>query len=502
MALGQQLIKNVFSSWAGYLIRIIITFFFVPYITAAYGDARYGVWVIIFQTINYFSLLDVGMSSALMRYISRFLSRRDYPAINRVLGTSNLLYFAVGTVAFGGIYLFALFLFDYFKIGDPALVEEGRSALMLLAVYSAFSFYLLPSGNSLSAFQRHDIVRFLAVVEEVVRVLIMVWLIKNGYGLVSLVLVILAMSILKHLAGNLWLRKLHREVRFSPKLAERDTAAMLLKYSRVSFGITVGWLVIFNTDTFLLGMLTSSAAAGIFNPAAQLMLYLRNVVGGIGTPLVPVISHLESEDRWDRIREIYLKGLKYVSFASFFLTTGVLLYARPFVDLWLAPEFAESATAMMILSVGTAIFLPQIIGNSVLFGVEKHRYILQVLIFEVAAKIILAVALVPRYGIIGMAIANATPQVIFYLTLYPAYMARVLGLQYGLILWTGLKAGLPATAVTLASGWLMLELVPPGDWSLFACNLLIVTAVVAIPGFMIIELDDRARVRERFGRGK
>jgi len=152
--IGRQFFKNMFSSWFAYLIRIIITFLFVPYITTVLGGERYGVWVIIFQTIGYFSLLDCGFSSALTRYISKYLGQKDFPGINKILNSANLLYLIIGAVVFAGVYLFVTFFFEYFKISDPALMQEGKNALLILGAFMAFNFIALPFGNSLGAFHR------------------------------------------------------------------------------------------------------------------------------------------------------------------------------------------------------------------------------------------------------------------------------------------------------------------------------------------------------------
>ncbi len=500
--IGQQLVRNILSSWGGYVIRLIITFFFVPYIASVFGDARYGVWVIIFQTINYFSLLDIGLTSALTRYISRYLSEDDYPRINQILNTSNLLYFVVGSLVFGGIYLFVTFFFHYFKIGDPALIVEGKNALLILGAFMAFNFYLLPFGNSLAGFQRHDITRVLAVIEEVVRVLIMVWLINQGYGLVALALVILTVSVLKHLAGVIWLKSLYPRVQFSIGKSDTATVKMLLSYSRVSFGITVGWLIIFNTDTFLLGILSSSVAAGVYNPGAQLMLYLRNIINSIGTPLMPAISHIEASGDIEKVRDVYLRGIRYISYLSFLLAVGVLIYARPFVDLWLPAEFAGAANVMMILAFGTAVFLPQIIGNSVLFGIGEHKYILYTLIAESVAKIVLSIILIPKYNLSGMALANAIPQVVFYLTLYPFFMSRVLQLSYRRIMLTGFFPAMLAVAVSAPVALLMRMYIPPLNWGSLAADVLTVAVVTMIPAYFILEPDDRRKFIAFFTRGQ
>jgi O-antigen/teichoic acid export membrane protein len=273
---------------------------------------------------------------------------------------------------------------------------------------------------------------------------------------------------------------------------------MLLGYSKVSFGITIGWLIMFNTDTFLLGLMSSSAAAGVYNPATSLMLYLRNIVNSIGTPLTPAISHVEASGDIEKIRSVYLRGVRYVTYLSVLLTVGVVIYAGWFVGLWLPEEFSQTAEVMIVLAFGSAVFLPQIIGNSVLFGTGRHKYILKTLAWESVSKIILSLLLIPRYGIIGMALANAIPQMVLYLTLYPVYMARALGLSYWQILVIESKAALLAIVVSAPVALAMRSFVPPDRWATLAANALVVALVALAAGYFILEAEDRRKLASFF----
>ena len=250
-------------------------------------------------------------------------------------------------------------------------------------------------------------------------------------------------------------------------------------------------MIIFSTDSLLLGLLASSAAAGIYAPGAQLMLYLRHIVNAIGIPLIPAVSQLESTGNFDRIRDIYFRGLKYISYFSFFLTVGVILYARSFVGLWLKPEFADSAQVMIILAVSSAFFLPQIIGNSILFGIEKHKYLLYVLVCEASIKIVLSFLLIGKYGLTGMALAATIPQLLLYVTIYPYFMARVLNLPLHRIVLYSLGPGLAALVVTLPSALYIKYILPPLSWPTFLANIALVTAVAALPAWFLLEAEDR-----------
>ena len=491
---GRQFFKNMFSSWFAYLIRIFITFLFVPYITTVLGGERYGVWVIIFQTIGYFSLLDCGFSSALTRYISKYLSQKDIPGINKILNSANLLYLIIGTIVFAGVYLFVIFFFEYFKISDPALMQEGKNALLILGAFMAFNFIALPFGNSLGAFHRYDIVNALNIAEEIIRAGLMVFMLYRGNGLVELALVILLLTVIKHLIGASILFKLNSNLNISPQDIDKPTIKMLYGYSKISLGITFCFLIIYNTDTVLLGFMASSTTAAIYHPGAQLMRYMRNVINAVAIPLVPAISHLENVSDISVIRNIYLRAIKYVSYFSFALAGGVIIYAQFFVNLWLPPEFAQAGMVMQILAVGTAFLLPQIIGESVLFAIEQHRKLLIVLIIEAFIKLSLAVPLIKMYGLMGMAYSVVIPQVLLFTTVYPYIMAKVLESKFSTIILVIIKAAIPGILISMPLAYLLIYIYPPETWFTFFVNMVIIMIGVSILGYLISDSQDRKKI--------
>jgi len=326
----------------------------------------------------------------------------------------------------------------------------------------------------------------------------MVWLLASGYGLVPLAWAILGMSLLKQAAAIIWLKRLFPKVRLAPRLAEKAGARELFDYSKITFGITLAWLVIFNTDAVILGALVSSAAAGIYAPGVMLMLYLRNAVNVIASPLTVAVSQMEAAGDMDGVRRLYIKGVRYTSYLAFVMATGVIIYARPFTHLWLEPEFAEAAEVMRVLAVSAAFFIPQIIGNAILFGIDKHRLLLRVLTIEATVKIILSLILIPIYGMIGMAYAAAIPQLVLYVTMYPVLIGRALSMSPATILLTMVRAGLTAMFVTLPVAIIMRELVTPLGWVTLAANVVAVCIPAVIAGWFILKPEDRSAVRRRF----
>jgi O-antigen/teichoic acid export membrane protein len=496
MSLGHQLVQNVLTSWLGYALRILIGFFFVPYITATLGSERYGIWVIAFQIVGYFTLFDLGLERAVVKFVAHLAAREDFGAVTRIFSTAASLYFALGACALITSWLFGFLVFDIFK-APLAVIQEGRGAFYLLGLLLALRLCLSPWTSTVVGLQRSDVINALDIGEEVLRVALLVIVLSLGGNLTWLAAAVLGAGMLRLVGTALWLRIRHSEIGFMRSGINQATRRDLFRYAGISLAINLAWLVVFGTDMALLGLLSSSSAAGLYAPAANIMLYLRNAVNAAGTPLAPAVASLESRNLGDSVQDAYLRGIKYVSFGSVFLASGVVLYAVPFVRLWLPPEFGDTAGVMAILAIGSAVFLPQIIGNAVLFGLEKHKYLLAALACEAALKLALSLALIGSYGAAGMAAATAAAQVVTCLSVYPYVMSRVLNVSLRRLLLTQTRSGLLAVLATIPVAVAASHLMPPDSWPVLVTNILIVTIVSAIVGFgIILESSDRSRILE------
>jgi hypothetical protein len=101
-----------------------------------------------------------------------------------------------------------------------------------------------------------------------------------------------------------------------------------------------------------------------------------------------------------------------------------------------------------------------------------------------------------------MALANSIPQVVFYLTLFPFFMSRVLQLSYGRIMITSLFPAIFAVAVSAPVALLMRTYLPPLNWETLAADVLFVAVVAMIPAYYILERDDRRKFTSFFIRKK
>jgi O-antigen/teichoic acid export membrane protein len=77
MSTAQKLARNIASNWAGYAVQVAVGFFLTPYIIHSLGETRYGIWTLVVGITGYYGLLDLGVSSGMTQYLTRYLAAKD-----------------------------------------------------------------------------------------------------------------------------------------------------------------------------------------------------------------------------------------------------------------------------------------------------------------------------------------------------------------------------------------------------------------------------------------
>lgn len=451
MSHAPQYIRNVFSFWFRHVVRAAIGFFVVRTLTDTLGVDRYGAWTMVLQAMAYFSILDFGMDRALLRYIPKALAAGDHNQLRKMYSTVAALFLVIAGLTLVLVFFTQHWFASLIKSADPAIIIEARIAFAIVGLYMAARFLLYPYAGLLGAMNRFDLANLLEALEDVIRGLGIIAVIVSGYGLVAVASVLFAASLIRQLLAILLIRRMQPRPEYALSDANGNTLRELFGYGTSATGVTITWAVIFGTDVMLLGSLHSAAAAGLYAPAAQIMLMLRHLVNAISQPLTPVISFFEGAGEMPKVRDLYLRSVRYLSFVSFGGCAIVGMLAGPIVAVWLPEEFGITATLVQVLAIGTALYLPHMGGNALFFGLGRHRLLFAALAAEALIQLSLAYWLVPEGGPLGMALAVAVPQILSFLIIIPLLIGKILEIDgwriAGAALRWGAIGGLTSTLI-------------------------------------------------------
>jgi O-antigen/teichoic acid export membrane protein len=136
------LARNIFSNWTSLAVNIVIGFFMMPFLVFRLGDSLYGIWTLIVSIVGYGSLLDFGIRSSIVKYVSQHHATDQQDRLLTLFATTFTSYSAVGLVVLMLTGVAALFLPHLFNI-PPELSRDAQLVLLIAGLNLALKF---PAG--------------------------------------------------------------------------------------------------------------------------------------------------------------------------------------------------------------------------------------------------------------------------------------------------------------------------------------------------------------------
>jgi len=408
------MLRNIGSNWAVTLVTIAATYVLTPFVIHTLGHEGYGTWTLITAMTGYMTLLALGVPMACVRYLAEHVAVHDTRAMNRVIGSCIGLYLAVGIVSLtiGGV-LTALFtsLYDI-----PAYLRtEARfaCAVMVLQVSAGF-LGLLPEGI---LFAHHDFVtrNIVRVCALILRLGLTVGLLTMQASLVLLAAVQLACLVFDFCVSLMLIRRRYTDVHI--RLADFDwtTVRQIFSFSIYVLLLSAGARLSFETDALVIGAFLGVGAIPFYAVANSVVIYLMDFMVAIGAVVAPMATKLNAERRHAELTDIFLKWSKVSLSLSLAAGLFLIVLGPRLVAWWIGPEFEEpSGAVLQILTVSSLFFLPvRGVAQPLMMGLGKPKAVTFAFLAAGIANLVLSMILVRPWGLVGVALGTAIPNVVF-----------------------------------------------------------------------------------------
>lgn len=423
-----QILKNVGSSWFALGVNILMGIFLSPFILHRLGDTAFGIWVLIFSVTGYYGIFDFGIRSSIIRFVSKYTATRDFDEVQRHINTAMFTYSGVGGLCMVITLVACLFVDRLFHI-EPAFDSTARWLLLLVGGSVALSFPLGVFGGMLEGLQKFYILNWTNIASTLVRVVLIVFLLNRGYGLLTAALITVGLPLLaSFVRAAVALRAL--PISFSSKYVDREAFRRMANYSSTTFLIVVASRLRFKTDALVIGTFLSSSAITFFYAGSRLLDYAGEVVSSLAQIFVPMSSQSDAAGNAGRLQTIFLAGNRACAFVALPLCAVFVILGKSIIEVWVGRKYVAMGYPVLM----TLVFpytLMQIQGASsrVLLGTSRHGTLAIVAVTEGLANLVLSIALVRPYGIIGDALGTAIPMAGTYLLFLPRHACKRLGIR-------------------------------------------------------------------------
>ena len=474
------------TNWAAFACALAVGFFLAPYLIRGLGDARYGVWCVVESILAYFTLFDLGIAACLVRFVAKHHATGDRADLNRVVSASLGLFLlaACGVLALGSaITPFVAPALER-KLGAPG---DVLPFMLLMLANLAVSLPLSVFPTVLDGLQRFGAKSAVRLVCLALRVGGIVWVMETQPGLLPLAFVFTVTNLLEHALTAALVFRFLPGLRLSHRLIDRETLREVKGYSIDAFLAMLAGRITVQTGAIVVGGFLTVAAAAHYALAARLVELAKNLLRSVTTTLTPAVSQREATGDLDGVRRVLLDGTRWVLYLVLPIHLGLLAFGRPFLTRWVGgsqyAEWCYPATA--VLSATLTIGVAQSVASRILYGMGKLKLFARLALVEAVVNLGLSLALVGPFGLVGVAVAVAVPNVIFCVFVI-AYACRTLEVgasRYLFACWLKPLCAACAPAVV----WLLVTPAEP-TWDSIAVGL----AVGLVPYALAVTLMEAA----------
>jgi O-antigen/teichoic acid export membrane protein len=413
---NRSLLLGAVTNWLAFAAALAVGFFLAPYLVRSLGDARYGVWCVVESILAYFTLFDLGIAACLVRFVAKHHATGERTELNRVVSASLGLFLlaACGVLLLGGA--LAPFVAPGLerKLGAPG---DVLPFMLLMLANLAITLPLSVFPTILDGLQRFGAKSGVRLLCLALRVGGIVWVMETRPGLLPLAFVFTATNLLEHALAALLCFRFLPGLRLSRRLVDRATLREVKGYSVDAFLAMLAGRITVQTGAIVVGGFLTVAAAAHYALAARLVELAKNLLRSATTTLTPAVSQREATGDFEGVRRVLLNGTRAVLYLVLPIHLGLLAFGRPFLARWIGgAQYAEWCfPATAVLSATLTIGVAQSVASRILYGMGKLKLFARLALVEACVNLVLSLALVGPFGLVGVAFAVALPNVLFCL---------------------------------------------------------------------------------------
>ncbi|WP_407535970.1 oligosaccharide flippase family protein [Cetobacterium somerae] len=325
------------------ILTSIFTFLINKYFSEYMGINELGLMKLFVQLISYLNLVELGIGTAAMYELYKYLSKNDYENINSILYTLNVFYWKISKyiMLFGGV--IALFF--------PFLVKDSLNLqtyviwfIYVLGVISSYSY--AKNYTLFLADQKFSYVRKVQGISKIfVQILQLIVIIKWNSFYIFATLIILENIFIYNFFRKKYIKEYFKFEDYTNKIINRD----LIKNIKYLFWHKIGSLIVFNTDYIVISIFISLRIVGIYSNYLLICQALAMIIGISTSVLTPKIGKFITENNKNKIYFYWKKLDTLYLFINLFLILTTYQLIDSFIILWLGNDYLLPNTTLRLI---------------------------------------------------------------------------------------------------------------------------------------------------------
>ncbi len=389
------------SKAIGYLYTIII---------ARIGTEVFGLYNLALSIISFLSIIALfGLKSGVVRYVSYYKIKNDTSRIKGVIVSALKI-----SIPLSIIIALILFIFANFISNN---IFNNPNLGFILRIFSITIPLLVITEILLSVAVAYKKIEYRVITNDIIEKLLKLSLafvlIYFGFKLEAAIFSYVFSIIVSFILSIYFIKKIFPI--FDKKINSLTMDKELAFYSFPLLFSTVLISVVKWIDTIMLGIYRTISEVGVYNVALSTSNLMIIVPTAVMSLFLPLITEKYSEKNFKQLKEIYNKTVRWIFTFNIIFLSVMILFSGEILNVMFGNEYVLGYKSLLILVLGYFIFSLAHIHSNYLVVIKKTKLVLLINVVMGLLNILLNLYLIPKYGMIGGAIATSTSLIVIFI---------------------------------------------------------------------------------------
>lgn len=404
---------GILLSYFNISLQVIIGLLYVPILLHFIGKSEYGLYQLMGSLIAYFSIMDFGLSAAVIRFYSKYKALKDHIGMENILAISVRGYGAVTILALAIGFICYSFL-DVIFAGSMTLseVNEAKQIFLLLLLNIVIILSTMVFRSVINAHERFFFLKGMETIELVMQPLLVVLVLQHNPNAFSVAAVQTLLNFLLSGARVYYcFHDLHVKIHFH--YWNHELFSEFKKLALSVFAVSLIDQVFWKTNQIILGIISGTTAVAIYSIASLIyMNYMALSTAISGVYLPHVTAMVAKKEPVGKLSELFIQIGRWQYYLLALVATGFIIFGKQFISLWAGPGFEDSYIITLLIIIPFTVDLIQNIGLAILQAMNRYDFRARIYLLTGILNLILAIPLGIRYGGIGCAVATGISMIV------------------------------------------------------------------------------------------
>jgi O-antigen/teichoic acid export membrane protein len=406
----KELLRGSGSAFMLKIAGLLLSYLFTLLITRIYGADTMGLFALSITILTILAMLGrLGFDTALVRFVAEYASQDRMDLVREVYVTALRI-----------VIPFCLLLSILLFLSSPVIAENIFHKNHLSPYLRIISLAIIPmamiflnseSLRGLRKIKEHAFLHDVSILLFATVMLVLSFLIVLDSH-VPLIVYIISITGVAGLSVVWWFKRANiSSLANGNNLQSKNLLTVSLPMLLTSSLFLVMWW----TDTIMLGIFRTEGEVGIYSVALKIATLASITLFSINTIAAPKFAEFYGRGDMNSLEKIIKQSSKLIFWSSLFIILCIFLFPSFILGLFGAP-FKAGIYALLFLSFGQFINAASGSVGWILQMTGRQKACQNITLCAAAMNLVLNALLIPKYGINGAAVATMVCTIFWNLT--------------------------------------------------------------------------------------